>query len=264
MNTTPGTNRGSKTSEQIGKIDGNYIKNSLNPLMVSGVGQYHTNEPNPKNPIEEQQGNYPHDDAQIVVGERSGSQGSPLSLTGPGGVTGGSPIGHQDKNEDQEKESKLAGVIASALIDTLCYDEIGGDWYSQQSGLWKVISEKKALKIIMKELDKKQPCGYSISKLNNVKSFLMLYLLLDKWVSNRHLLPMANGVLDTKTMQLGDYNHKHRFNWQLPYAFYLDAKIDVIKRWLWDASGHDWNLLISFVRSLKWHWWVVRFKSFLR
>lgn len=143
------------------------------------------------------------------------------------------------EDDDREPESKLAKHIADALVDTLAYDEIGGDWYSQSQGLWKVTTEKKALKIIMSKLDAGMPNGYAIAKLNNVKSFLMIYLLLEKWASNRHLLPMKNGVLDTNTMQLSDYNYKHRFNWQLPYSFDPNAKLDVIRRWLWDASGND-------------------------
>jgi putative DNA primase/helicase len=145
----------------------------------------------------------------------------------------------KDEKEDAEKESKLAAGIADQLKDVLVYDEIGGDWYGQKKGLWSVVSEKRALRIIMQVLDWKQPFGYAISKLNNIKSFLMIYLLIDKWSSSRHLLPMANGVLDTKTMELIGYSHKHRFNWQLPYAYDPDATLDVIKRWLWDASGQD-------------------------
>lgn len=144
-----------------------------------------------------------------------------------------------DGETEGEKESILSGRIADSLCDQLCFDEIGGDWFSQKSGLWAVISEKRALKMIMRALNAEMPKGYAMNKLNNVKSFLMIYLLLDKWQSKRHLLPMANGVLDTQTMQLSDYNHQSRFNWQLPYSFDPDAKIDVIKQWLWDASGKD-------------------------
>ncbi|MDO9048991.1 MAG: phage/plasmid primase, P4 family [Methylobacter sp.] len=143
------------------------------------------------------------------------------------------------EDDDKEPESKLARHIADALVDTLAYDEIGSEWYSQSSGLWKATTDKKALKTIMGVLDVGMPNGYAIAKLNNVKSFLMIYLLLDKWANNRHLLPMKNGVLDTKTMLLSDYSHKHRFNWQLPYSFDPDAKLHVIKQWLWDASGKD-------------------------
>jgi putative DNA primase/helicase len=152
---------------------------------------------------------------------------------------GGKPYKAGQEDDDKEPESKLAKHIADALIDTLAYDEIGSEWYSQSSGLWKATTEKKALKVIMKVLDTGMPQGYAMSKLNNVTSFLKIYLLLDRWVSNRHLLPMKNGVLDTNTMQLSEYNHKHRFNWQLPYCFDPDAKLPVIKQWLWDASGKD-------------------------
>jgi len=103
----------------------------------------------------------------------------------------------------------------------------------------------------MRVLDAGMPQGYSIAKLNNVKSFLMIYLLLGKWASNRHLLPMKNGVLDTKNMQLSDYSHKHRFNWQLPYSYDPDARLDVIKRWLWTASGEDMesvNIIRAFFK----------------
>ena len=145
----------------------------------------------------------------------------------------------KEEKEEAEKESKLAAGIADQLKDILVYDEIGGDWYGQKKGLWSVVSEKRALRIIMQVLDQKQPFGYAISKLNNIKSFLMIYLLIDKWSKSPHLLPMANGVLDVQTMQLIDYSHKQRFNWQLPYAYNPDAKLDEIKRWLWEASGQD-------------------------
>lgn len=202
-----------------------------------------------------------HGEFTGLAGSQAGSQVNdcdPDSGKNKGYVIGSSPPKKQDKpfkagqeEDDKEPESKLAGHIADTLIDLLCYDEVGGDWYSQSSGLWKVTTEKKALKIIMRVLDTGMPQGYSITKLNNVKSFLMIYLLLDRWASNRHLLPMANGVLDTKTMQLSDYSHKYRFNWQLPYAFDPDAKLNVIRRWLWSASGQDMesvNIIRAFFK----------------
>ena len=145
----------------------------------------------------------------------------------------------KESKDETEKESKLASSIADALKDRLCYDEIGGDWYSEKGGLWGVTTEKKALKVIMSVLDKKQPSGYGISKLNNIKSFLMIYLLVDKWNCSRHLLPVSNGVLDTKKMALIKYSHKHRFNWQLPYEFNPSSKIKVIDEWLKEASNND-------------------------
>jgi len=206
---------------------------------------------------------------EILTDDKTGSQGSHGALTRLAGSQAGSQVINGDpepeknsnkkgkhskasqEDDDKEPESKLARHIADALVDSLCYDEIGGDWYSQSNGLWQVTSEKKALKVIMRVLDAGMPQGYSIAKLNNVKSFLMIYLLLGKWASNRHLLPMKNGVLDTKNMQLSDYSHKHRFNWQLPYSYDPDAKLDVIKRWLWTASGEDMesvNIIRAFFK----------------
>ena len=78
------------------------------------------------------------------------------------------------------------------------------------------VKEIESQAVIMRVLDAEMPSGYAIAKLNNVKSFLMIYLLLDKWAGNRHLLPMTNGVLDTNTMQLTPYSRQHCFNWQLP------------------------------------------------
>jgi putative DNA primase/helicase len=206
------------------------------------------------------------DDAQIFTDEKSASHGSQHALARPPAVTGSAPDSAQqtkspDKpshkkanrkgnfdGDDAEKESKLAEHIANALRNALCYDEVGGDWYSQTNGLWRVISEKKALKIIMRVLDVQLPDGYAISKLNNIKSFLMIYLLLDKWATSRHLLPMANGVLDTKTMQVTPYSHQHRFNWQLPYGFIDGAKCEEIQSWLSEMSGNDLES-ISIIRA---------------
>jgi putative DNA primase/helicase len=146
------------------------------------------------------------------------------------------------KNHDGDtsaQESKLAENIADCLRDRLCYDEKSGEWFAGKGGLWSCVSEKRALKIIMSSLDSKLPSGYAINKLNNIKSFLMIYLLLDDWESARHLLPMANGVLDTKSMTLSAYSHRHRFNWQLPYGYDSDSKLDVISRWLLDATEND-------------------------
>lgn len=153
-----------------------------------------------------------------------------------------------NESDEPEKESKLAASIADALKDRLCYDEIGGDWYSEKGGLWGVTTEKKALKVIMSVLDKKQPSGYAISKLNNIKSFLMIYLLVDKWNCSRHLLPMANGVLDANAMELIAYSHKHRFNWQLPYEFNPKSEIKVIDEWIKEASNNDYES-INIIRA---------------
>lgn len=172
--------------------------------------------------------------AAAVTDTSTGNQNSKLDDEEPLSIES-----RQISADPTEKESKQAEHIASQLRNWLCYDETGGDWYSQKKGLWYTIPEKRALKIIMQAINLLLPQGYAMQKLNNIKSFLMIYLLLDEWENNRHLLPLANGILDTSAMTLLSYTDKHKFNWQLPYSYEPNAKLDVIKRWLWDASGHD-------------------------
>ena len=162
------------------------------------------------------------------------------------------PEGSTEKpKDDKEQESIMAGAIADDLMDQVCFDEIGGDWSIQKGGLWGIVTEKKALKIIMGELKARMPKGFSFSKVNSIKSFLQILLLCEKWDDHKHLLPMINGVLDTQTMTLSDYSYKHRFNWQLPYAYNPNAKLEVIRSWLWGASGKDLesiNIIRAFFR----------------
>ncbi len=87
-----------------------------------------------------------------------------------------------------------------------------------------------------------------MSKLNAIEGFLRLYLSLDRWESDKSLLPLKNGVLDTKTMLLMPYSVNHKFNWQLPYIYDPDAKINVIKRWLWDVTGQDMEI-VNIIRA---------------
>jgi putative DNA primase/helicase len=145
------------------------------------------------------------------------------------------------KNDEAEKlkESLLAEALAADLEDRLIYDEASGDWYRCVNGIWAPISKTRALKIINKQLHAHLPAGFSMSKLNAVESFLRLYLALEKWETNRNLLPLQNGVLDTKTLTLSDYAPQHKFRWQLPYSYKPDAKISIIKRWLWDVTNED-------------------------
>ena len=153
--------------------------------------------------------------------------------------------------DDKDQESIMAGAIADDLMDQVCYDEIGGDWSIQKGGLWGITTPMKVQQLIMREISARMPKGFSLSKLNSMTAFLKIFLLCESWDDNKHLLPMVNGVLDTQCMTLSDYSYKHRFNWQLPYAYSPDAKLDVIRSWLWDASGKDLesiNIIRAFFR----------------
>ncbi len=189
---------------------------------------------------------------EFFADKKTSTSPAPSTLARPPLDTGFVTVTKNDQECDgSERESKFAKDVAEALKNSLCFDDTSGEWYSRLDGMWSVTSEKSAFKLIILVMDELIPGGYSRSKLNNIKSFLEIYLLLGKWSTNRYLLPMANGVLDTRTMILSSYTTEERFNWQLPYPFNPDAKIDVIRCWLWDASGNDMesvNIIRAFFK----------------
>jgi len=137
------------------------------------------------------------------------------------------------------KDSLLSEAIADDLADTLVFDEVSLDWFQCKKGIWQPVSKTRSLKLINRKLHQVLPNGFSLSKLSSIEAFLRIYLSLDKWETCWNLLPMKNGVLDTQTLELIDYSPQHRFRWQLPYEYDPDAKIDIIRQWLWEVTGQD-------------------------
>ncbi len=189
---------------------------------------------------------------EFIATDKTSASSAPSTLTRDADSTNFSTdaeIAHSGtEGSDTETESKLAERIANVLRNTLAFDEIGGEWFLANHGLWKPITERRAMKVIMRALSAQLPNGFTISKLNNIKSFLMIYLLLNGWEQRRHLLPLANGVLDTQSMTLTAYTHQHRFNWQLPYAYNPEAKLNTVKHWLWNATGQDMET-VNIIRA---------------
>jgi putative DNA primase/helicase len=150
-----------------------------------------------------------------------------------------------EKNVDDKgaKDSILSKQVAAKLRSELALDETTGDWFRCVKGIWKPITKIRATKTINNALHGFLSKGFSMSKLNAVEGFLKLYLAEDAWESDKALLPMQNGVLDTKTMTLTPYSAAHRFNWQLPYAYDPEAEIDVIKQWLDDVTSGDTDVI---------------------
>jgi len=155
-----------------------------------------------------------------------------------------------DKKEAVQ-DSLLSKSLATQLENTLVLDETTGDWFKCSNGIWSPISKVAGTKIINRALHDVLPFGFSMSKLNAVEGFLKLYLSLHQWATDKTLLPLKNGVLDTKTLTLTDYSAQHKFNWQLPYAYDPAAQTPVIQQWLGEVSGHDMevvNIIRAFFR----------------
>ena len=140
-------------------------------------------------------------------------------------------------------EKSLDSDIATALTDLLepflGYDKISSRWHQQEKNLWKEITKTDALITISAALKERLNGGFSTRKLNNIEVLLRLNLTIHKWETNKHLLPLQNGVLDTTSNVLSEYSSHGKFNWQLPYELAPNAVIDIIDQWLKQATGHD-------------------------
>lgn len=151
----------------------------------------------------------------------------------------------------QVQDSLLSKSLATKLENMLVLDETTGDWFQCSNGIWNPISKVAGTKIINQALHNVLPFGFSMAKLNAVEGFLKLYLSQHNWETDKSLLPLKNGVLDTETLTLSEYNSRHKFNWQLPYAYDPAAQMPVIQQWLWEVSGHDMevvNIIRAFFR----------------
>ena len=151
-------------------------------------------------------------------------------------------------SDDHETESALAQRVADHLEHYLACDDISNTWYAADSGIWGPVSEKMASRMILRVLNAYLPQGFGVHRLNNIKQFLSIFLLSDGWEKRRHLLPMANGVLDVKTMVIHQYARQYRFTWQLPYEYQPAATCPIIAAWLRDATGGD-DEAINIIRA---------------
>lgn len=162
-----------------------------------------------------------------------------------------SSLGQKSDEAGALKDSLLSEALADDLADILVFDEVSLDWFQCKNGIWQPISKTRSLKLINRKLHQILPKGFSLSKLSSVEAFLRIYLSIDKWETRSDLLPMQNGVLNTKTLELLDYSPQHRFRWQLPYEYKQDAKIGIIRRWLWEVTGEDLETVNTLRAFLK-------------
>lgn len=137
----------------------------------------------------------------------------------------------------KKSDSMKADILADELTNLLAWDEVAGDWYRFANGHWSRVTDRKAIQSIESVMGSEAKLGYSRATLTNVTDMLKTRLMVDKWNESKHLLPVENGVLDIRTMELGQHSAKRRFNWCLPYRFDASSDCPVVKQWLLEAVG---------------------------
>ena len=140
-------------------------------------------------------------------------------------------------------QNQLASAIAEKLLKRIRWDDATQQWFSKSGNIWKPSRDIAVQKFIKRELDKaKLEKGYAFNLVSSVEKFLRIDLQVEEWETNRHLLPMTNGVLNLRTKALEQYGER-MFDWQLPYGFDPMASCPTVKRYLLTATGGDRSVI---------------------
>jgi putative DNA primase/helicase len=158
-------------------------------------------------------------------------------------------------------QNKLASAIAEKLLKRIRWDDSTQQWFSKSGNIYKPSRDIAIQKLIKRELDKaKSETGYAFNLVSSIEKFMRIDLQVEAWETSRHLLPMANGVLNLRTKALEQYSDR-LFDWQLPYSFDSLATCPTVKRYLVTATDGD-KSVIRFL--LAWMYAVLTGRSDLQ
>lgn len=150
-------------------------------------------------------------------------------------------------NETDLKQSAMSIEIAEKFNNTACYDITTKQWHYRHGDIYKAGHEEDMQALVMAELDEIKQDGYAISWITAITSFLKLRLKTNGFETDRHLLPVLNGVINLKTKELEEYDDR-LFNWQLPYAYDPSAKCPTVEDYLFMATEGD-AYKIAFLKA---------------
>ncbi len=145
-------------------------------------------------------------------------------------------------------QNLMAELVSDAVRNSLAWDHVTGSWYQRpEKTVWKDCAEPDA-RISIRRAIEKHIGGYTAGYLAGVMKFLQDDLYISAWNTDRHLLPVSNGVVDIHTRTLFEYSKKDRFNWQLPYEFDPEAKCPTIEKIVRQMAGGN-NEFTQFLFS---------------
>lgn len=124
----------------------------------------------------------------------------------------------------------MASMIAETVADSLAWDHVNGLWYERPDRTIWIECPEPSARIRIRRAIERELGGFSAGYLNGVMTFLRDDLYITDWNTDRHLLPLTNGVLDMNTTSIRAYVPGDRFNWQLPYAYKVGANSPQIER----------------------------------
>jgi len=162
------------------------------------------------------------------------------------------------------KHSIDSRLLAKALEDKMIFDTYIKQWF-QFKTVWEPTTEDVVKQFVLNAMDSQFSGGYQISKFAGNYSMLQMRLAViaadidgaqaDNWLTDPHLLPMMNGVLNLETKELSPHKAKHYMNWCLPHEWKGASDYPVIAKFLHSLSGGNkdtvWTLLCFLAAVLR-------------
>lgn len=153
--------------------------------------------------------------------------------------------------------SFVANFLVKKWIDLLRWDCVSEKFWRYQDGVWRQAHDAEVRSMITFELNQSEiKDQYSANLVNSIGSLLADsdHLQLRKWPrESKYLLPMANGVLNRRTMRLEPHSPDHYFRYQLPYDYDPTATCKPIVDWLMEAQKgdrHRVQVLLAYLKAI--------------
>ena len=155
--------------------------------------------------------------------------------------------------EETLGQNQVADIVSGSLRDSMAWDSASGQWF-RRPAIDKPFGEQDSESswlAISQQIGMIKP-KYTSSFVGGVERFVKAQLSVSTWDTQRHLLPLSNGVLNLKTHTLQEYKPDDRFNWQLPYPYQPTAQCPLIDKTMTRMVGGD-PALIRFLYA----WFLV-------
>ena len=154
---------------------------------------------------------------------------------------------------DGMKQSQLAQALAVSFSDLYKYDATAVLWYQKTGDIWVKCHDSVISGEVTRLLLENLLTGCESTTISGVIAILKNILVSGEWTTDRHLLPVKNGVINLKTGMLEEYGDTNFF-WQLPYEFDEEATCPTVDKFLSQVTNGNADMQRLLVA---WLWAVL-------
>ncbi|MBD2255598.1 phage/plasmid primase, P4 family [Nostoc parmelioides] len=149
-------------------------------------------------------------------------------------------------------QSKLAEELSERYRNRLAWHVGNKCWYEYErklDGVWCEISDELVARMVIAEAKNRIGATFKYDFVAGTTKFLKADLAVEEWEEQQGLIPMRDGVLNPKTLELMEHSPGYRFLWQLPYRW-ADRAIghEPISNWLNETMKGD-KTLVQLLRA---------------